>query len=152
MDRPLRFFHWRTHAAAEGGLERGRALVPVEVQHGTRVRGRDLRGLNSFLDAHPTRSRVGVVLYRGDEPLRFSERIALRTVARVVGMLASPPAGVHNLATVRRNRTESWRIGFRTCRPRSTFRAAPIVPNGTPRGCTRSSHQDTVRRAMGTGS
>ncbi|MBW2258142.1 MAG: ATP-binding protein [Deltaproteobacteria bacterium] len=74
--RPDAYF-WSTHQGAEVDLvlERGGRLWPVEIKHATHLRPMQLRGLRSFLDDFRERAPFGVVVHRGEEPSRLSERV-----------------------------------------------------------------------------
>jgi len=87
LDLPHRFHCWRTQAGAEVDLvlEQGERLLPVEIKRATSVGPYDLRGMRSFIEGYGPRAPFGVVLYRGDNCVRATERIVLVPVGLAVG-------------------------------------------------------------------
>ena len=78
LDEPLRFCHFRDAQGREIDLliERPNGgLVAVEVKAGATVRPADARWLGWMRDLMGERFEIGVVLYTGRSPLRFSDRI-----------------------------------------------------------------------------
>jgi hypothetical protein len=67
---------WRTSAGQEVDfiIESGRRILPLEVKATARPVGRDLRGLEAFLDLHPE-ARLGVLACTCTEPHAVSSRI-----------------------------------------------------------------------------
>lgn len=86
LDASPRFYHWRTHAGAEVDLvvDYQQRLIPIEIKWGTQVSPYNLRGLRSFLEAFGRQAPFGVVLYRGYDTVRVSERIVLFPVQQVL--------------------------------------------------------------------
>jgi len=62
-------FFWRTRGGAEVDLviERGEALLAVEIKSSARPRPRDLRGLRTFQEEYGDRVKGAVVLHDGEE-------------------------------------------------------------------------------------
>ena len=81
--------HWRTHDGAEVDLviEDGRSgrVVGIEVKAGSRVHGRDRRGLRMLRDGLGERFHVGVVLHTGTHCTRYAddERIIALPIDRL---------------------------------------------------------------------
>ena len=69
--------YWRTASGHEVDfvIERGRALVGVEVKAAERPRLKDVAGLSSFLSDHPRTARGGLVLHGGTESYWLQDRI-----------------------------------------------------------------------------
>lgn len=81
-----RLHHWRTSTGREVDLviERGRALLPIEIKTGSRPSSRDAAGLKVFLDHYPN-ARLGILACRCDEPRRLTRRtlaLPLETLLR----------------------------------------------------------------------
>ena len=70
---------WRKHDGAEVDfiVESNRRLLPVEVKASRRIRSGELKGLETFLDEHPRQAPLAVVLYGGNDVVRWSDRILL---------------------------------------------------------------------------
>jgi predicted AAA+ superfamily ATPase len=68
--------HFRSHIGYEVDfiIEAARNVVAVEVKSSGRIDGRDLKGLEQFLQVEP-RCRVGLVMYQGSEVVRLAERM-----------------------------------------------------------------------------
>jgi hypothetical protein len=68
--------YWRTSAGAEVDfiIESGRTLLPIEVKSTERPVGKDIAGLESFLDLYPG-ARVGLLACLCDAPRLMSRRI-----------------------------------------------------------------------------
>lgn len=84
-DRP-QVLYWRTHKGTEVDLvvEKGEALLPVEVKSGSRVRLDDLESLRLFLSEYDRAARGALVLYSGAETYWAAERILAVPWWRVV--------------------------------------------------------------------
>lgn len=72
-------FFWRTSNGAEVDLmiEHGNDLIPIEIKANVQISNLSIRGLMDFVKLKtPKTVRFGVVIYRGEEAVRLSERIA----------------------------------------------------------------------------
>lgn len=79
---------WRTVQGEEVDfvLESRRGLLPVEVKAARQVGSDDLRGLESFLDEHRDRARLGVVVYNGAECRLLTRRILALPLGLCLGL------------------------------------------------------------------
>ena len=71
-------FFWRTSNGAEVDLiiEHGNELIPVEIKANVQISNLSIRGLIDFVKFKTAKMvRFGVVIYRGEEVVRLSERI-----------------------------------------------------------------------------
>ena len=70
--------YWRTSSGAEVDfvIETSSRAVPVQVRTSRRARTDDLKDLESFLDEHPDRALLGVLLHDGQEPSVMTRRVA----------------------------------------------------------------------------
>jgi predicted AAA+ superfamily ATPase len=71
-------FHFRDRNGKEVDVileDEARGLVGIEVKTSSAVRGRDFAGLEFLRDNTGTRFKMGVVLYTGQAPVRFGERL-----------------------------------------------------------------------------
>ena len=78
--------HWRTHDGAEADLVLERedgAIVAFEVKSGTRVLGADFSGLRILREAVGSAFLAGVVLYLGERPYTFDDRLHVMPVDRL---------------------------------------------------------------------
>lgn len=78
--------HWRTHDGAEVDLVVERddgAIVAVEVKSGTRVRDKDLSGLEILKDELGDAFLAGAVLYTGERSYTVDERIRVLPIDRL---------------------------------------------------------------------
>ena len=69
--------HWRTTAGQEVDvvIERGDALLAVEVKASTRPHPRDARHLRAFIEEYDDRVTGALLLHGGDETWRVEDRI-----------------------------------------------------------------------------
>lgn len=78
QEAPIRFSHFRNKDGAEVDivLERGsREIVGVEVKLSGSVGGKDFKGLGKLQEATGSRFKTGIVLYDGENGLRFGEKL-----------------------------------------------------------------------------
>lgn len=75
--RPPEILYWRTTKGAEVDfvIEWNSEVVAVEVKASSRVHGKDIRHLKTFLDEYADIARGALVLYTGDDVLRLAPRI-----------------------------------------------------------------------------
>jgi hypothetical protein len=73
---PGRLYHWGSQAGASVDfvLEWGRSLLAIEVKLSQTARYDDVRGLERFLESHPS-CRAGLLVYAGSEIVRLGEKI-----------------------------------------------------------------------------
>ena len=77
-DSPVRFHHFRHKDGAEVDLvlERGgHQLAGLEVKLSSTVVGKDFRGLRKLQEATGNRFKAGVVLYNGEDAVKFGEKL-----------------------------------------------------------------------------
>ena len=78
MARKSNLYFWRTSNGAEVDLiiEKGQALIPVEIKSSANVSIGSIRGLVDFLKLEAAKHMpFGVVFYRGDKIFRLTEKI-----------------------------------------------------------------------------
>jgi len=75
QDHSNHFFHYRDKDGVEVDIviEQGPRVSGVEVKSGSTVTASDFRGLRALQDATQERFAAGVVLYDGEEVVRFGE-------------------------------------------------------------------------------
>jgi predicted AAA+ superfamily ATPase len=80
-------FFWRAHDGGEVDvlIERGGAVVGVEIKAGHRVDARDLKGLRECRAALGARFRRGIVLYGGSEPHALEDRLFALPLSVLLG-------------------------------------------------------------------
>lgn len=73
---PGRLYHWspQTGTSVDFVVERGRSLLAIEVKLARTARYADVRGLERFLELHPS-CRAGALVYAGREIVRLGEKI-----------------------------------------------------------------------------
>jgi predicted AAA+ superfamily ATPase len=81
-----KLYYWRTSGGAEVDfvVEHDGGLIPIEVKWSEQVSKRDLKGLESFLDDMGSDVPWGMVLYRGKQVVKLSEKLFLAPFERVV--------------------------------------------------------------------
>lgn len=79
----LHFVRSHTGLEIDGLIVRGVRQLPFEIKFAETVRGEDAAALHAYLDACHE-ARIGIVLYRGDEPLRLSSRVMAVPIASLV--------------------------------------------------------------------
>jgi len=86
-------FFWRTSQGFECDLvlHAGAQLIPFEVKHAATPRGRDLRGVEMFLDAYPKQARFGCVISMNPRV----EMLSRRVFNVPVGLLLGGPRSAH---------------------------------------------------------
>lgn len=79
---------WRTSAGSEVDLllERGTALVGIEMKATSTVRWADTRGLAAVRDSFGERFRMGIIAYLGDEVLVLDDRICAVPAWTLLGL------------------------------------------------------------------
>ncbi len=109
-----RFSHFRDKDGAEVDIvvERGRAVVGVEVKVGATVTSSDFNGLRKLAAANGERFAAGVVLHDGEMCVSFGERlfaVPLRGLWLAATRRSKRPAG----GDVARERGVKWRAAVR---------------------------------------
>jgi predicted AAA+ superfamily ATPase len=81
-----KLYYWRTTGGAEVDLvvERDGRLIPIEVKWSEQVSKRDLKGLESLFNDMGPDVPWGMVLYRGKQVVKLSEKLFLVPFERVV--------------------------------------------------------------------
>lgn len=86
LDEPPTLGHWRTHDGAEVDLVLERddgAVVAIEVKAGSRVSGKELRGLTGLRSLLGSRFLGGIVLYLGERAYTYDDRIHIVPLDRL---------------------------------------------------------------------
>ena len=81
-----KLYYWRTSGGAEVDLvvDYNGRLIPIEVKWSEQVSTRDLKGLESFFNDMGPDVPWGVVLYRGKQTVKVSEKLFLAPFEQVV--------------------------------------------------------------------
>ncbi len=82
-----RLLHWRSHGGGEVDflIERGGAVVAVEVKWTRRIDARDLRAMHECRTSFGRAFARGIVLYRGSEILTLGERLHAVPLTALLG-------------------------------------------------------------------
>ncbi len=86
FDQYLKPYHFSTHKGAEVDLlleNRKKELFAVEVKSAASLREVDFRGLKRLAELAPGKFRRGIVLYSGEQVLRFGEELYAVPVSNV---------------------------------------------------------------------
>ncbi|MCK5594624.1 DUF4143 domain-containing protein, partial [bacterium] len=70
-------YFWRTSNGAEVDLliENDGKIIPIEIKNSSRIKVESIRGIKEFISMDIDRVPFGIVLYRGDEAYRISDKI-----------------------------------------------------------------------------
>ena len=89
-----RYYFWRTGAGAEVDLviERGEAVVGIEVKSSASVGARDLSGLRALRADLGSRFKLGILAYLGEEARVLDPALVAVPLAALLGVGAFPPS------------------------------------------------------------